>query len=58
MMDLSRQGLRKISPDLIQRAKDDTAAQVNRLLLTFIGAAAFCPLSLFSPDSAILGGSE
>jgi hypothetical protein len=45
MMDRSRQSLRKISPHLIQSARDDTAAQVNRLLLTFVGAAAFCPLS-------------
>jgi hypothetical protein len=57
-MDRSRQGLRKISPDQIQKARDDTAAQVNRLLLTFVGVAAFRPLSLSSPDSAILGGSE
>ena len=32
--------------------------QVTRIGLTFLGTAAFCLLSLFSPDSALLGGSE
>jgi uncharacterized protein YjbI with pentapeptide repeats len=54
----SRQGLRKLSPDLISKARDRTATQVIRLGLTFFGAAAFCLLSLLSPDSALLSGSE
>jgi uncharacterized protein YjbI with pentapeptide repeats len=37
---------------------DDTATQVTRIGLTFLGTAAFCLLSLLSPDSALLGGSE
>src|SRR5262245_59736438 len=53
-----RQGLRKLSPDLISKARDENAAQVTRIGLTFLGTAAFCLLSLLSPDSALLGGSE
>jgi hypothetical protein len=53
-----RQGLRRLSPDLINKAIDETNAQVTRIGLTFLGTAAFCLLSLFSPDSALLGGSE
>jgi hypothetical protein len=51
-------GLRKLSPDLISKARDETATQVTRIGLTFVGTAAFCLLSLLSPDSALLGGSE
>jgi uncharacterized protein YjbI with pentapeptide repeats len=51
-------GLRKLSPDLINKAREETAAQVNRIGLTFLGTTAFCLLSLLSPDSALLGGSE
>jgi hypothetical protein len=50
-----RQGLRKLSPDLISKARDETATQVTRIGLTFLGTAAFCLLSLLSPDSALLG---
>jgi hypothetical protein len=53
-----RQGLRKLSPDLISKAIDETNEQVIRIGLTFLGTAAFCLLSLLSPDSALLGGSE
>ena len=53
-----RQGLRKLSPDLISKARDETATQVTRIGLTFVGTAAFCLLSLLSPDSALLGDSE
>jgi uncharacterized protein YjbI with pentapeptide repeats len=53
-----RQGLRKLSPDLIVKAWDETATQVTRIGLTFVGTAAFCLLSLLTPDSALLGGSE
>jgi uncharacterized protein YjbI with pentapeptide repeats len=53
-----RQGLRKLSPDLISKARDETATQVTRVGLTFLGTTAFCLLSLLSPDSALLGGSE
>jgi hypothetical protein len=53
-----RQGLRTLSPDQIGKASDDTAAQVSRIGLTFLGTAAFCLLSLFSPDSALLGGND
>ena len=37
---------------------DETATQVTRIGLTLLGTTAFCLLSLFSPDSALLGGSE
>ena len=53
-----RQGLRKLSPDLISKARDETASQVTRIGLTFVGTAAFCLLSLLTPDSALLGGIE
>jgi hypothetical protein len=53
-----RQGLRKLSPDLISKARDETAAQVTRIGLTFLGTAAFCLLSLLTPDTALLGGNE
>lgn len=53
-----RHGLRKLSPGLISEARDDTAAQVFRIGLTFLGAAAFCLLSLFSPDSALLASGD
>jgi hypothetical protein len=52
------QGLRRLSPDLISKAIDETNAQVTRIGLTFLGTATFCLLSLFSPDSGLLGGSE
>jgi hypothetical protein len=54
-----RKGLRKPSPDLISKARDETATQVTRIGLTFLGTTAFCLLSLFTPDSALLvGGKE
>jgi uncharacterized protein YjbI with pentapeptide repeats len=53
-----RQGLRRLSSDLLNKAIDDTATQVTRIGLTFLGTAAFCLLSLLTPDSALLGGSE
>jgi uncharacterized protein YjbI with pentapeptide repeats len=53
-----RQGLRKLSPDLISKARDETATQVTRIGLTFVGTAAFCLLSLLSPDSALLSDIE
>jgi hypothetical protein len=51
-------GLRKLSPDLISKARDETATQVTRVGLTFLGTAAFCLLSLLTPDIALLGGNE
>src|SRR5262245_54548308 len=44
-------GLRKLTPDLISKARDETATQVTRVGPTFVGAAAFCLLSLLSPDT-------
>jgi hypothetical protein len=52
------QRLRKLSPDLIGKASDETVAQVNRISLTFLGTTAFCFLSLDTSDSAFLGGSK
>jgi hypothetical protein len=51
-------GLRKPSPDLIGKARDENATQVTRIGLTFLGTTAFCLLSLLSPDSALLGGAK
>jgi hypothetical protein len=51
-------GLRKLPPDLISKARDETADRVTRIGLTFLGITAFCLLSLLSPDSALLGGTE
>jgi hypothetical protein len=47
-----------LSPELIGKARDDTAGQVTRILLTFVGTAMFCVLSLLTPDSALLAGNE
>ena len=55
---LKRQGLCKLPSDAIIKARDDTAAQVNRVTLTFVGAVIFCVLSLLTPDSALLVGGE
>ena len=52
------QGLRRLSPDLISKARDETATQVTRIGLTFLATTGFCLLSLLSPDSALLGGNE
>jgi uncharacterized protein YjbI with pentapeptide repeats len=52
-----RRSLRILSPD-IAKAADETATQVTRIGLTFLGTTVFCLLSLLSPDSALLGGSE
>jgi hypothetical protein len=52
------QGLRKLSPDLISKAREETSTQVTRIGVTFLGTAAFCLLSLLGPDSALLSGSE
>jgi uncharacterized protein YjbI with pentapeptide repeats len=53
-----RRGLCKLSPELIGRARDETATQAIRIGLTFLGTAAFCLLSLLTSDIALLGGSE
>jgi hypothetical protein len=53
-----RQGLRKLSPELISKARDETDMQVSRVGLTFLGTAAFCLLTLLTGDSALLGGGE
>jgi hypothetical protein len=52
-----RQGLCKIPADVIIKARDDTAAQVNRILLTFVSTVAFCLLFLFTPDNALLASA-
>jgi hypothetical protein len=51
-MDRKRQGLSKLSADLLAKASDETATQVNRILLTFVGTTIFCLLSLLTPDAA------
>jgi Pentapeptide repeats (8 copies) len=51
-----RRGLHKLSPDLVSKARDETAAQVNRVGLTFAGTSAFCLLSLSGRRPP--GGSE
>ena len=43
---------------MIAKARDDTAAQVNRVFLTLVGTAAFCALSLLTPDSSLLAGND
>jgi hypothetical protein len=46
------------TPCLINKANDETASQVVRLKLAFVGAAAFCLLSLASPDVGFLTSNE
>ncbi len=41
----------KLSPELIGKAVNETEKQVNSLMLAFVGAVAFCVLSLLTPDS-------
>jgi hypothetical protein len=53
-----RRGLRKLPPELIAQAQDQTAATVTRIMLTFVGVGLFCLLSLLTPDSALLTGGE
>ena len=55
---MATRGLRRPPPELIAKARDDTAAQVNRVFLTLIGTAAFCLLSLLTPDSSLLAGND
>ncbi|HEY2539556.1 MAG TPA: hypothetical protein VGI28_08700 [Stellaceae bacterium] len=40
-----RQGLRKLSPELIATANSDTAAQVTRIGLTFLGTTAYVKMT-------------
>ena len=54
----SRRGLSKLPPEAIGKAINETDKQINGIMLAFIGAAAFCVLSLLTPDSALLGSSE
>ena len=56
-MGRNRQGLRKLSADLIDKARDETASQVVGLMLALVGAAAFCLLSL-GPDIDLLIGKR
>jgi hypothetical protein len=53
-----RQGLLKLPADLIDKASDETASQVVRLMLAFVGTTAFCLLSLASPDVGLLTSNE
>src|SRR5262245_48357517 len=52
-----RRGLRKLSPDLLGKARDENDAQVTRIGLIFLSAFAWCLPGLLSPDSAILTGT-
>jgi len=44
-------GLRKLSPEKLGKALTETGKQINSLMLNFLGAIAFCVLSLLTPDS-------
>jgi hypothetical protein len=57
-LEKHRRGLRKLPPDLIGKARDENAAQVTRLGLTFLGTAMFCFLSVLGPDSSLIGGND
>jgi hypothetical protein len=46
----------RVARDRTNAARERTSHP--RVGLTFLGTAAFCLLSLLSPDSALLGGSE
>jgi hypothetical protein len=47
-------GLGRLPPEAIAKAQEDTLASIVRLMLTFVGAASFCLLSLLTPDSSLL----
>ena len=49
-----RRGLRKLLPEVIAQAQDQTAATIARIMLTFVGLVLFCLLSLLTPDAALL----
>jgi hypothetical protein len=53
-----RQGLSKLTPELLAKATDETATQTTRIMLTFVGTAIFCVLSLLTPDTALLTSRE
>jgi hypothetical protein len=48
----------KLSPAQVAQALDATATTIIRIVLTFVGAALFCFLSLLTPDSALLTAGE
>jgi hypothetical protein len=49
---------RQRPPALVDQAQDETSTSITRIVLTFVGAALFCLLSLMSPDSALLTTGE
>jgi hypothetical protein len=51
-------GLCKLSPEMIAQAEDETTASIMRIMLTLVGAALFCILSLLTPDISLLIGDE
>jgi hypothetical protein len=53
-----RRGLRKLAPESIAKAQAETLASTIRIMLAFVGVAAFCLLSLLTPDVALLTGGE
>src|ERR671918_1216900 len=50
-------GLRKLSPEMLAQAQDQTIASITRTTLTLVGVSLFCTVSLFAPDSSLLTGS-
>jgi hypothetical protein len=51
-------GLRKLSPEMLAQAQDQTIASVTRIILTLVVVSLFCALSLFLPDSSFLIGED
>ncbi len=51
-------GLRKLRPEIIAQAQDETTASVTRITLTLVGAALFCILALLTPDISLVAGGK
>jgi hypothetical protein len=46
------------SPELVAQAQAETTATITRTMLTLVGFALFCTLSLQAPDLSLLIGTE
>jgi hypothetical protein len=47
-------GIGGLTPEMVAQAQSETSATIVKIVLTFVGAASFCLLSLLAPDSSLL----